>query len=83
MNYYKGNDKDKLPLVRMEAMNNSSVDYELLVWIVSCDKNNPPALKSDFLILIYNTLYKYNIEIPFPQMDLHLKDSEIQTKLSC
>jgi small-conductance mechanosensitive channel len=28
---------------------------------------------SDFLVFIYETLNKYEIEIPFPQMDVHLK----------
>ena len=33
LNYYKGRDKEKEPLVRMVGMGNSSVDYELLVWV--------------------------------------------------
>lgn len=66
-------DKDKQPEIRFENMNNSSVDLELLVWIKTNDRVTPNALKSDFLLLIYNTLYKNNIEIPFPQLDLHIK----------
>ena len=31
------------------------------------------SLKSDFLILVYNTLNKHGIQIPFPQLDLHVK----------
>jgi len=61
----------KEPEIRMEMMNASSVDLELLVWVKANDKFKPNALKSDFLILIYNALYKHNIEIPFPQMDVH------------
>lgn len=74
LNYYKGKDKDKEPLVRMTGMGASSVDYELLVWVEWGNKRKPAALASDFLILIYKTLYKYNIVIPFPQLDLHVKD---------
>jgi potassium efflux system protein len=74
LNYYKGNDKEKKPLVRMVGLGNSSVDYELLVWIVWEPKLKPASLTSDFLILVYNALYKNNIEIPFPQVDLHVKD---------
>ncbi len=62
----------KEPEIRMEMMNASSVDLELLVWVKTIDKMQPNSLKSDFLIMIYNALYKYNIEIPFPQMDVHL-----------
>ncbi len=70
------NVKDKDPDIRLVNMNTSSVDFELLVWVKANDKFKPSALKSDFLILIYNALYKYNIEIPFPQLDLHLKKSK-------
>jgi small-conductance mechanosensitive channel len=77
LNFYKGTNKDKEPLVRMLAMGSSSVDYELLVWIEWGNKRKPAALISDFLILIYKTLYKHNIEIPFPQLDLHVKQTEL------
>ena len=65
--------KDKEPEIRLENMNSSSVDFELLVWVKANDRLRPNSLKSDFLILIYNALYKHNIEIPFPQLDLHIK----------
>ena len=67
------NDTNKQPSIRFENMNNSSIDLELLVWIKTNDKITPSAIKSDFLLLIYNALYKHNIEIPFPQLDLHIK----------
>ena len=82
LNYYRGNDPDKAPVVRMVAMGSSSVDYELLVWVEWQNKQKPSALLSDFLILIYNTLYKYNIEIPFPQLDLHVKELASESKSS-
>jgi len=66
-------DKDKQPEIRFESMNSSSVDLELLVYIRVNDRLTPNSLKSDFLLLIYNALYKHNIEIPFPQLDLHIK----------
>ena len=67
------NVKDKEPDIRLENMNSSSVDFELLVWVKANDKFKPNSLKSDFMTLIYNSLYKHDIEIPFPQLDLHLK----------
>lgn len=70
---YIRNNEDKKPEIRMELMNASSVDFELLVWIKANDRLQPNSLKSDFLILIYNSLYKHGIEIPFPQLDLHMK----------
>lgn len=70
---YIRNNPEKTPEIRMVLMNASSVDLELLVWIKANDRVQPNSLKSDFLILIYNSLYKHGIEIPFPQLDLHVK----------
>jgi potassium-dependent mechanosensitive channel len=70
---YVRNDEDKKPDIRFENMNTSSIDFELLVWVKANDKVNVNSIKSDFLTLIYNCLYKHQIEIPFPQLDLHVK----------
>jgi small-conductance mechanosensitive channel len=67
------NDPDKKPDVWMVSMGSSSVDFELLVWVVWGNKLRPNALRSDFLILIYNALNKNGIQIPFPQLDLYVK----------
>lgn len=64
----------KEPEVWMTGMSSSSVDFELLVWVEWESKFRPNSLKSDFLILIYNSLNKYGIQIPFPQLDLHVKN---------
>jgi potassium efflux system protein len=72
--FYIRSDGDKQPDVWMVAMNSSSVDFELLVWVEWGHKLRPNSLKSDFLILIYNALYKNGIQIPFPQLDLHVKE---------
>jgi len=66
-------DPDKKPEVWMVAMSSSSVDFELLIWIEWANKYRPNALRSDFMILIYNALYKHGIQIPFPQLDLYVK----------
>lgn len=70
LNYLR-NHTEKKPKVWMTAMGGSSLDMELLVWIKSGIKDMP--LPTDFLILIYKTLNEHKIEIPFPQMDVHLK----------
>lgn len=71
---YIKQDMDKKPEIWMISMNNSSVDFELLVWIEWANKFRPNALRSEFLILIYNALRKNNIQIPFPQLDIHVKE---------
>jgi small-conductance mechanosensitive channel len=76
---YIRDDSNKQPEVWMKAMNSSSIDFELLVWVEWDNKLRPNSLKSDFLILIYNTLNKYGIQIPFPQLDLHVKHMQKDT----
>lgn len=63
------------PKIWMTAMGTSSVDYELIVWIRGASTTKPSGTKSDFLKFIYSTLNKHKIEIPFPQLDLHVKKS--------
>ncbi len=71
---YVRDDPDKNPAVWMVDMGPSSVNYELLVWIYGQSTVMPSTAKSDFLVLIYKTLNANHIPIPFPQMDLHIKD---------
>ena len=72
---YIKEDDNRSPKVWMTGMGASSVDFKLLVWInanttkAGVDSSN----MSDFLIFIYKTLQKNNIEIPFPQLDLNIK----------
>jgi small-conductance mechanosensitive channel len=62
-------------LIWMTAMGSSSVDYELVVWVEGQSTLKPAGTKSDFLKFIYATLNKHHIEIPFPQLDLHVKET--------
>ena len=66
---------EKAPKVRMTSMGASSIDFELLVWISENPDENGigSSNMSDFLIFVYKTLQANNIEIPFPQMDIHLR----------
>jgi len=67
-------DEDRLPRCVMTAMGDSSVNFELWVWIRVGIKNQipPGATINDFLRTIYKTLNDNNISIPFPQRDVHL-----------
>ena len=56
--------------VRITEMADSSMNATLLCKIRN--PNNIPRRKSDLLLIIYNTLYEHQIEIPFPQRVLHL-----------
>jgi small-conductance mechanosensitive channel len=76
---YIKDDETRKPEVWMVAMNSSSVDFELLVWVEWLNALRPNALRSDFMILIYNALYKHGIRIPFPQLDLYVKQMPSET----
>ncbi|WP_331774924.1 mechanosensitive ion channel family protein [Sulfurospirillum sp. 1612] len=74
------NTKDRGINIIMTNMNNSSVDYELFVWIKGREILSPKSTISRFLIVIYNALYENNIEIPFPQQDLHIRSIDKDVK---
>ena len=59
------------PQVLFTGLGDSSLDFELLVWIAepSCE----PPIKSELYFRLEKVLRARNIEIPFPQRDLHLR----------
>ena len=59
--------------VVMTEMGESSINFELFVWIKGKEVIHPKRTNSRFLILIYDALYANDIEIPFPQRDLHIR----------
>ena len=72
--HYIRRDEDRKPLVRMTLMNSSSVDFELLVWVTWQPVAKNMSVNSDFMILIYDALRANDIAIPFPQLDLYVKE---------
>jgi len=73
---YVENSPKYTTVIWMTAMGSSSVDYELVVWVSGQSTLRPAGTKSDFLKFIYYALNKHHIEIPFPQMDLHVKQTK-------
>lgn len=69
----KNNSKRK-PEVWLVGFGDSSLDFELVVWLSQDAVKRPGAVQSDFLWEIETSLREYKIEIPFPQRDLHLRD---------
>ncbi|WP_457749791.1 mechanosensitive ion channel family protein [Sulfurimonas sp.] len=72
-------DKNKTTRVIMTNLGDSSVNFELFVWIKGAETLYPKRTTSRFLVLIYETLNENGIDIPFPQRDLHIKS--IQTEI--
>ncbi|MCK4270099.1 MAG: mechanosensitive ion channel family protein, partial [Methanogenium sp.] len=57
------------PIVRFVEMADSSVNLQLRAWT---DTENYYQVKSDVNRMLYKDLVEGGIEIPFPQMDVHL-----------
>lgn len=64
------------PFVNFVGFGNSSLDFELFVWV-----SNPEVeirVKSNLRFRINQLFKENNIEIPFPQRDLHLRSIDNQ-----
>ncbi len=72
--------KDRYTRVIMTGMGDSSVNFELFIWISGKEIFYPKRTTSKFLIIIYNALYANNIEIPFPQQDVHIRSIDKSIK---
>ena len=59
-------------LVIVKELSDSCVTLTCLCWL---DALKAPAQQSDLYECIYNTLNENNIEIPFPQQDIHIKQA--------
>ncbi|MBP5540813.1 MAG: mechanosensitive ion channel family protein [Bacteroidales bacterium] len=65
----------KAPIVAVSALNNSSVDFSIWIWVTVDDYW---TLWMRIRENLYNAFYKNGISIPFPQMDVHLDYKENQ-----
>lgn len=63
------------PTVWMTSFGDSSINFTLGVWVSAQQVKRPTALVSDYLWALDDALAKYDIEIPFPQRDLHFKSN--------
>lgn len=63
------------PQVWLVGFGDSSLDFELVVWIQSESVKRPGAVTAAYLWEIESAFRKYHIEIPFPQRDLHLRSA--------
>ncbi|MEP6944520.1 MAG: mechanosensitive ion channel domain-containing protein [Acidobacteriota bacterium] len=68
---------DPKPAVRLIAFGESSIKFELWVWTVA-GVHRPGAFKSGVNFAICRKFREHNIEIPFPQRDLNLRQGRIK-----
>lgn len=67
------------PHVFFTEFGDSSLNFELLVWIAEPAKQ--VRIKSDLYFAIERSLREHNIEIPFPQRDLHVRSGTLPLEL--
>jgi len=68
------------PDVLFKQYGDSSIDFELRVWID--DPWSFPFIRSSLYFSIWYKLKQANIEIPFPQTDLHVRSGEIKVRMT-
>ena len=70
-------DKKKKVRAVFTEFGDSSVNFQLLCWV---DVVKQIYVVSDIMECIYDTLNKNNIEIPFPQRDIHVKNTPLDNQ---
>lgn len=64
--------KNRKPDVWLVGFGDSSLDFELIVWLTDEATKKPGRVHATYCWEIETVLSKYGIAIPFPQRDLHL-----------
>jgi len=64
---------DPEPAVRLMRFGDSGIDLELRIWIAD-PENGIAAVRSEINIAIWRAFKQAGITIPFPQLDLHLRN---------
>jgi small-conductance mechanosensitive channel len=67
------------PDILFKQYGDSSIDFELRVWID--DPWQIPQVRSALYFSIWYKLKTAGIEVPFPQRDLHVRDEEIRVRI--
>ena len=67
------------PQVLFEGFGDSSLNFQLLVWIA--EPSHQAFIKSDLYFQIETLLRKHSIEIPFPQRDIAIRNSNLSLGL--
>jgi small-conductance mechanosensitive channel len=63
----------KRPQVWLTGFGDSSLDFELVVWLTPEATKRPGAVHAGYMWALATALGKYRIELPFPQRDLHVR----------
>ncbi len=64
--------KSPKPACLLKGFGDSSVDLEIRIWVRD-PMNGCSNVKSQVLLSVWDKFHEHNIEIPYPQRDLHLR----------
>jgi small-conductance mechanosensitive channel len=67
--------------VWLTTFGDSSLDFELVVWLKPTSVKSPMKVIADYNWALEAALGRHGIEIPFPQRDLHLRSGELPIRL--
>ncbi|MCJ8322323.1 MAG: mechanosensitive ion channel [Rhizobiales bacterium] len=70
---------DPKPVARLVSFGESSVNIEARFWVAD-PANGVANINSDFLLKLWKLFRQHEIEIPFPQQDIHIKEFPDITK---
>jgi small-conductance mechanosensitive channel len=68
--------REPSPMVRFLEFGDSSLNFELAVWTIDM-AHRPTRFRSDLYFAIERKLRENQIEVPFPQRDLHLRSGKL------
>ena len=74
-------DPGKLAEVWLTEFGDSSLNFELVIWVGNELMSRPARTKALFLWEIETQLRAKNIEIPFPQRDLHIRSGKLAVSI--
>lgn len=75
------NENLRIPDVWLVSFGDSSLNFELIVWVNKKLMTSPGSTHARYLWAIETALGKNGIEIPFPQRDLHVRSGQLKVML--
>jgi small-conductance mechanosensitive channel len=72
-------DKQRAPKIWFTGMGDSSLDFELLVWVQGDAIVNYRSTLSEYTFAVHRTLIDNGYSIPFPQRDVYIKSTPEST----
>ncbi len=75
-------DDRRAPEVWLVAFGDSSLHFELVIWVTHRLASAPGRTNATVLWALEDELRTRNIEMPFPQRDLHIRSGELRVQLA-